>query len=125
MVVGVLPESKRPKDLKSIIGDDRSGVRVVSSSGRGQQEIAAEPIVQTSVKVQAWGVLGDQTKKDGTRVRKAGVPKSDTIILDPAGLKYIQEAGPRGAHGAAGAIYSFVGIYEDKEFLAEVKQRLE
>ena len=38
MVVGVLPEPKRPKDWKSIIGDDRSGVRVARSSARGQQK---------------------------------------------------------------------------------------
>ena len=122
MVVGVLPEPKRPKDWKKIIGDDRSCSRAASSSGREQKEIAAEPIWQTSVKVQAWGVLGDQTKVNGNWVRKVSVPKSDAVIVDLAGLRYIQEVGPRGAQGVAGAIYSYVGICENKEFPAEVKQ---
>ena len=55
-------------------------------------------------------------------MRRACWPIADMVIVGPAGVKYIQESGPRGAQGAAGSIYKFVGIYEHKGFPEEVKQ---
>ena len=47
-------------------------------------------------------------------------PGPDTIILDPAGLPYIQ-SGPRGAGGAAGQIYRWLGIGEAPAFPQTVR----
>lgn len=50
-----------------------------------------------------------------------GLPVGDTAFVDPAGLVYIQDAGPRGAGGAAGAIYQFLGIRADASFPEPVR----
>ena len=43
------------------------------------------------------------------------------LDFDPAGLVYIQQIGPCGAGGAAGAIYQFLGIREASSFPDAVK----
>ena len=53
-------------------------------------------------------------------VRAAPPPSGTTAFVDPAGLPYIQQLGPRGAAGAAGAIYSYLCISNDASFPPDV-----
>ena len=53
-------------------------------------------------------------------VRAAPPPSGATAFVDPAGLPYIQQFGPRGAGGAAGAIYSYLCISHDASFPPDV-----
>ena len=72
-------------------------------------------------RLKPFGVLGTRLILDGTVVSTGPSPSSadGVVISDPAGLPYIQ-SGPSGAGGAAGAIYSFLGIKQDKAFPAPV-----
>lgn len=72
-----------------------------------------------SFKVVPYSVLG--TNLDGGFNPKAGPePESDAVIVDPAGLDFIQHYGPGSAGAAARAIYDFVGLRRD--FPADVKK---
>ena len=56
------------------------------------------------IHVVGYGVLGDAlTKKRQTR-QLADPPDSSIAFVDPAGLHHVQQVGPSGAGGAAGAI---------------------
>jgi len=68
-----------------------------------------------------WGVLGQQLSRKGKEVEtRGGRPGEGTAIVDPAGLAYLNELGPRGAEAASGMIYSFLGIQHDAAFPAEL-----
>ena len=68
-----------------------------------------------------YGVLGTRMMANGAVVNKAPPPSVETCaFVDPAGLPYIQQFGPSGAGGAAGAIYRFLGISNDPAFPADV-----
>ena len=43
-------------------------------------------------------------------------------ITDPAGLPYIQQHGPKGAKGASGAIYNFIGLSAKSNFPTSVRK---
>lgn len=75
------------------------------------------------VRVVPYSVLGTQQCSSGGAVQRGPEPKQDTtVILDPAGLPYIQKLGPKSAGGAAGAIYNFLGIKEFPEFPSSVRK---
>eukprot|EP01062_Namystynia_karyoxenos_P058904 TRINITY_DN50360_c0_g1_i1.p1 TRINITY_DN50360_c0_g1~~TRINITY_DN50360_c0_g1_i1.p1 ORF type:complete len:361 (+),score=107.24 TRINITY_DN50360_c0_g1_i1:84-1085(+) len=79
------------------------------------------------VRVVPYGVLGEQLRKDGTVARLAEAPQeSDGLklaIVDPAGLQYISTS-PKGAAGAAGAIYSWLGLDPEEPFPEVVRKTL-
>ena len=75
------------------------------------------------VAVRPFGVLG--TFMTATGVKKvAPAPAPGLPIVDPAGLHYIQN-GPKGAGGAAGQIYSFLGIENDNAFPEPVRAAIQ
>ena len=49
----------------------------------------------------------------------AAQPDEQTVVVDPAGLQFIQQLGPAGAGGASGAIYSWLSIALDANFPAD------
>jgi hypothetical protein len=79
-----------------------------------------------SVKLQPFGVLGIQMTSSGGFVQKGDDPikmknNISVCIVDPAGLHHIQPpGGPSGAGGAAGAIYKWLGISNEKTFSEDV-----
>ena len=56
--------------------------------------------------VKPYGVLGDKKRQDGEIVPFW----QSTVIVDPAGLNFIQRNNTAGAGGASGAIYAKIGI---------------
>ena len=73
------------------------------------------------LRVQPFGVLGTALR-GGALVEAAARPERAGVgVVDPAGLHHIQPpGGPRGAGGASGAIYLWLGIAQDDAFRAEV-----
>ena len=67
-----------------------------------------------------YGVLGSQLGARGVTMRGSDPAKSEgppIVIVDPAGLHHVQPpGGPCGAGGAAGVIYSWLGIGDDESF---------
>jgi O-acetyl-ADP-ribose deacetylase (regulator of RNase III) len=61
------------------------------------------------VKLSPYGVLGTQLNMQGGQSRIAAEPNENTVIVDPAGLKYIHGVAA-GAGGAAGSIYNWLGL---------------
>lgn len=61
------------------------------------------------VQVVPYGVLGTQLNLQGSLARVAAEPDEKTVIVDPAGLKYIHSFAAN-AGGAAGAIYNWLGL---------------
>lgn len=61
------------------------------------------------VKLSSYGVLGTQMNMQGGLSRMAPEPDEDTVVVDPAGLKYIHGVAA-GAGGAAGSIYNWLGL---------------
>ena len=69
-----------------------------------------------------FGVLGQQLLETGKVNAKAGPDPATlpgVVVLDPAGLDYIQQ-GPSAAGGAAGALYKWLGIAHDERFPQDV-----
>jgi len=96
--------------------DERSSVNMETEA---LGPLQAAPFMR-KLSVQPWGVLGtQQSKEDG--IREVGPPPdSETAIVDPAGLVYIQSLGPGGAGGASAVIYKHLGIADHEAFPAEV-----
>jgi len=63
-----------------------------------------------------YGVLGDH----GAAPDAGGPPDGRIAIVDPAGVHFMQN-GPTGAEGGAGAIYKWLGIYNDSSFPVAVR----
>lgn len=61
------------------------------------------------VRIVPYGVLGTQLSMQGSLVEVASPPDQATVITDPAGLPYVRGV-TKGAGGAAGAIYNFLGL---------------
>jgi hypothetical protein len=72
--------------------------------------------------VRPFGVLGTRLTSDGVRKVAQG-PVPGFPIVDPAGLPYVRD-GPRGAGGASGEIYKWLGIAEAEAFPAPVRAAL-
>ena len=70
------------------------------------------------IAVRPFGVLGTCLKEGGLK-KVASAPVPGLPIVDAAGMKFIQN-GPKGAGGAAGAVYRFLGIADDEAFPAKV-----
>ena len=68
------------------------------------------------VAVVPYSVLGTQLTNSRAFEQRAEEPGPSTAFVDPAGLPYITQYGPRGAGGAAGAIYKFLGISTAERF---------
>lgn len=75
------------------------------------------------VAVRPYGVLGTFLTSAGARKVASG-PVPGLPIVDPAGLPYIQERGPRGAGGASKEIYRFLGIADDAAFPKPVTEAI-
>ena len=74
--------------------------------------------------VRPFGVLGSRLMADGAVKKVAAGPAPGLPIVDPAGLHHIRN-GPGGAGGAAGQIYRWLGISEDVEFPAPVREAIQ
>ena len=72
--------------------------------------------------IRPFGVLGTVMTKSGVK-KVAAAPAPGLPIVDPAGLNFIRK-GPRGAGGAAGQIYSWLGINKDDAFPAPVRDAI-
>jgi len=94
-----------------------------SASGGAAEEAAAKAAALgfvASLPLLPFSVLGQQLSMDG-KVRSGVGPdaldSSGTVIVDPAGLHHIQPpGGPKGAGGAARAIYTWTGIESEDRF---------
>ena len=73
--------------------------------------------------VRPFGVLGTSLSSTGVK-KVAPAPAPGLPIVDPAGLHYIRTNGPRGAGGAAGSIYEWLGISEDQSFPRPVREAI-
>ena len=73
--------------------------------------------------VRPFGVLGTRLT-NGIVKKVAQGPVPGFPIVDPAGLPYIQ-GGPRGAGGASGEIYRWLGISENDAFPAAVRKSIQ
>eukprot|EP00438_Fugacium_kawagutii_P020857 Skav209429 [mRNA] locus=scaffold805:100482:102260:- [translate_table: standard] len=71
------------------------------------------------VEVKSYGILGISS-----RGKEVEPPDEITVLVDPAGLLFIQEKGPAGAGGAAGANYKWLEINEDQSFPTAVKEAI-
>ena len=69
-----------------------------------------------SIQLKPYSVLGTQLTIAKSVVQLGLPPTPREAFVDPAGLHYIQEAGPARAGGAAGAIYKHIGIGDDAAF---------
>ena len=76
------------------------------------------------VAVRPFGVLGTSMTSTGTVKKVAPAPAPGLPILDPAGLGFVK-SGPKGAGGASGQIYRFLGIDKDEEFPAPVRAAIQ
>jgi hypothetical protein len=74
------------------------------------------------VAVRPYGVLGTQLTSMGIK-KVAAAPAPGLPIVDPAGMEFIRN-GPKGAGGAAGQIYRWLGIAEDDKFPAPVRDAI-
>lgn len=74
-----------------------------------------------SLAVVPYGVLGTQLQLSHTIAPVGTEPASGTAVIDPAGMRFIQDVGPAMAGGASGAIYSWVGIGTDAGFSEDVR----
>jgi len=77
-----------------------------------------------------YGVLGTQRTTERTLVQVAPEPSDDTVIVDPAGLDFIQKpgrhgGGPANARGASGAIYEWLGIRTHETFPVPVREAIQ
>ncbi|CAE7454743.1 unnamed protein product [Symbiodinium natans] len=88
---------------------------VVASVGLGAASLL--PLVE----VVPYGVLGVQLDASHRFMRASSEPDADTVVVDPAGLRFIQDLGPAGAGGASGAIYSWLKIGLEARFPHEVR----
>lgn len=97
----------------------------VDINGKGVPKILVEVVAGSrdlSVNVVGYSVLGSKMTVGGQMVQDAASPPdANTAFVDPAGLSFIQEMGPGMAGGAAGAIYSFLGIRNDDAFPQPVR----
>ena len=77
----------------------------------------------SSVVLQPFGVLGAGLTADKQLHHNGSEPTemASVCICDPSGLHHIQPpGGPKGAGGAAGAIYKWLGIHHDEMFSDDV-----
>jgi len=73
------------------------------------------------ITIKPYGVLGNGQDIHGKMFDANAAPDGNVAVVDPAGLHHIQPpGGPRGAGGAAGACYKWLGIHRDRAFPAEV-----
>lgn len=101
----------------------RVALRVRGHRLIGSETLDHAPSSPLFAKVQLvpYGVLGTRLLSSGGIEDAADPPGPSTVIVDPAGLHHIQPpGGPRGAGGAAGAIYKWLGIHRDSEFPPDV-----
>eukprot|EP00438_Fugacium_kawagutii_P013648 Skav213121 [mRNA] locus=scaffold107:93559:94671:+ [translate_table: standard] len=71
------------------------------------------------VQVKSYGILG--MSSEGKKVEP---PDEITVLVDPAGLTFVQDKGPGGAKGAAAVIYKWLEISEDESFPQDVRQAI-
>ena len=74
------------------------------------------------IAVRPFGVLGSAMSSAGSVRKVAQGPVPGLAFVDPAGLPFIRN-GPRGAGGAAGQIYKWLGI--DDAFPAPVRDAIQ
>jgi len=73
--------------------------------------------------IRPFGVLGTRLTASGA-VKKIGqAPVPGFPIVDPAGLPFIRN-GPRGAGGASGEIYRWLGIADEESFPTPVRKAI-
>jgi hypothetical protein len=77
------------------------------------------------VAVRPFGVLGTTMTSSGGLKKVASGPAPGLPILDPAGLHHIRGSGPKGAGGASGQIYRWLGIDTDDAFPAPVRDTIQ
>lgn len=73
--------------------------------------------------VRPFGVLGTRLSAKNVVEKVAQGPVPGFPIVDPAGLKFIRN-GPRGAGGASGEIYGWLGIANHDAFPAPVREAI-
>ena len=74
--------------------------------------------------VHPFGVLGTALTRSKVIEKRAALPAPGLPIVDPAGLQYIR-TGPKGAGGASGEIYKWLGIAEDENFPDAVRSAIQ
>jgi O-acetyl-ADP-ribose deacetylase (regulator of RNase III) len=81
----------------------------VFQTNYAQQSETPQQKFLRKVKLVPYGVLGTQMNLQGGQSRIAAEPDENTVIVDPAGLKYIHSLASL-AGGAAGSIYNWIGL---------------
>ena len=89
-------------------------------TARQQPRLFGAQLTNQMVSVVSWGVLGAGPGYH----QQAGRPNTDIVIVDPAGLRYIKTAGPRGAGGLSKEIYKFIKINNHSQFPPEVRANI-
>eukprot|EP00438_Fugacium_kawagutii_P013647 Skav213120 [mRNA] locus=scaffold107:89262:90458:+ [translate_table: standard] len=75
--------------------------------------------VMHALEMKSYGILG--MSSEGTDVEP---PDEITVLVDLAGLLFIQDKGPAAAEGDATAIYKWLEISEDESFPEDVRQAI-
>jgi hypothetical protein len=102
-------------------GDGAGTDRPLSTGAGTKNQASASELhrLLRKVEVVGYGVLGEQLDQRMQIVRNAPDPLDlphRCVVVDPAGLPYIQQMGPAMAGAASGALYSWLGINRDRQF---------
>ena len=73
--------------------------------------------------IRPFGVLGTRLTASGAVKKFGQAPAPGFPIVDPAGLPFIRN-GPRGAGGASGEIYRWLGIADEESFPTPVRKAI-
>jgi len=84
--------------------------------GRSVKKIVSDPVGEFlhMIAPVPWGVLGLAQGERWTTIEAADPPDGDTLIVDPASIRFIRNPNmwPADAGGASGAIYKKLGLVE-------------
>lgn len=109
-------------------GLGESGEVAVASPGSAIVDLASSSKPRESmlplVEIVPYSVLGTQLAS-GSIEQKASKPTKDIVVVDPAGLDFIQNYGPSGAGGASGAIYAWLQVVDEAKFHTTVREAIQ
>ena len=106
-------------------GTSHRAVALRKDEALGKDEEGVANAFFSRLVVKPFGVLGKQQILSGSvAYRQDTAPTVHEVLVDPAGLDYIQTKGPNGAGGASGALYEHFQIGDLTEFPEHVRDEV-